>query len=145
MDFLPDKSSLPILNLDVELNERNNVSIAFLVLISGLIRYPDSRQKILERVKLEYINVPFPRYLYAVIAFELIRTKTVDIQSVIDQIPQFGPILYGEPSNEISMKGHYFTLAQVLYFQPTIANLSKAIDMVVAYAKKRGIAPVLDE
>jgi hypothetical protein len=138
-DLLPDKSQLPILKLDVELYKRNNVSIAFLVLISGLIKGID-RQEILRRVKPDYINVPFNRYLYEIVAENLKSSGEIDVQLIIDRIPDFGPIVYGETSKESSIYADYFTLAQILDFQPTSSQIDKAIDMVVGYARRRGIA-----
>jgi hypothetical protein len=138
MDLLPDKSLLPILNLDIELYKRNNVPVAFLVLIAGLIKNIEQQQKILERVKPEYINVPFHRYLYEVVIDELARNQKINVTSIINRIPDFGPLVYGTPTEEGFLKANYYTFAQVLGFQPTSIQISKAIDMVVGYAKKRG-------
>jgi DNA-directed RNA polymerase subunit H (RpoH/RPB5) len=139
-DLLPDESLLPILDLDEELYERNNISIAFLVVISGLIKNENQRQEILERVRIEYMGVPKVRYLYAVAATEIKRNGSVDVKILLDSIPDFEPIVYGDKSTENSRKSEYYTLAQILYFQPTADQVSKAIDMIVKDAIKRGVA-----
>lgn len=59
----------------------------------------------------------------------------ININSIIDSIAKLGPKVYGEPSNRRLLKGYYFTLAQILDFEPTPAQVSKAIDLVVAWAK----------
>lgn len=135
MDRLPDKSELPILNLDVELYERNNVVIAFLVVISGLIKNKDQRPEILTAMKAEYIGIRFYRYLFEIVVEELKENDEINIDSVARSLPKFGPKVYGRRSNKRSLKGEYFTLAQVLDFEPSPAQVSKAIEMVIAAAK----------
>jgi hypothetical protein len=135
IERLPDKSQLPILNLDEELYERNNVVLAFLVVISSLIKNEAKRQEILSRVNPDYIGITFYRYLFEIVAEELKRNDEINIYSMIDSIPKFGPKIYGTKSNRRSLKGHYFTLAQILDFEPTPDQVSKAIDMVINTAK----------
>lgn len=139
MDLLPNKSLLPILSLDVELFQRNNVSIAFLVIISGLIKNVKQRQDIIGQVKPIYINVPFNRYLYEIVIDELNEKGEIDITPILSRIPDFELKFYGTPSDERSLRSKYFTFAQVLNFEPTPEQVSKAISMVVAYARKRGV------
>lgn len=135
IDRLPDKSQLPILNLDEELYERNNVVLAFLVILSGLIKNKLQRKEILTRVNPNYIGITFYRYLFEIVAEELRKNKEINTNFLIDCIPKYGPKVLGVKSNRRSLKGHYFTLAQVLDFGPTPAQVSKAIDMVVNAAK----------
>lgn len=139
-DRLPDKSQLPILNLDEELYERNNVPLAFHIIISGIIRNKRQRNEILMRVRPDYIDIPFMAYLYEIVTEELKRGEEIDIYSIIDLIPKFGPKVYGIRSNRRSLKGHYFTLAQILDFQPTPAQVSKAIDLVISTAKSKQLS-----
>ena len=141
MRRLPDKSQLPILNLDQELYERNNVVCAFHVLLSGLIKNRTQRKEILSRVLPDYMGVPFTKYLFEIISADLARSEEINVSSIIDSIPKFGPKVYGMRSNRRSLKGHYFTLAQVLDFEPTPAQVSKAIDMVIDAAKSEQSRP----
>lgn len=133
--LLPDKSQLPILNLDEELYERNNAAVGLLIIISGLIKNKEQRNDILKRVRPDYIVIPFMRYLYEVVIDDLKGSDEVNINSIVESIPKFGPKVYGTKSNRRHLKGHYFTLAQILDFEPTPAQVSKAIDLVVAWAK----------
>ncbi len=135
MRRLPDKSQLPILNLDQELYERNNVVCAFHVILSGLIKNKEQRTEIMTRVRPDYLDIPFMRYLYEIATEDLKRSDEVNVNFIIESIPKFGPKVYGVKSNRRSLKGHYFTLAQILDFQPTPAQVSKAIEMVIDAAK----------
>ena len=134
-DLLPDKSQLPILNLDEELFERNNTAAAFHIIISGLIKNKEQRTEIMTRVRPYYLDIPFMRYLYEIVAEDLMRSDEADVNFIIESIPKFGSKVYGKKSNRRSLKGHYFTLAQILDFQPTPAQVSKAIEMVIDAAK----------
>jgi replicative DNA helicase len=134
-DLLPDKSQLPILNLDEELFERNNTAAAFHIIISGLIKNKEQRTEIMTRVRPDYLDIPFMRYLYEIATEDLKRSDEVDVNFIIESIPKFGPKVYGMKSNRRSLKGHYFTLAQILDFQPTPSQVSKAIEMVIDAAK----------
>ncbi len=145
MRRLPDKSRLPILNLDQELYERNNVVCAFHVILSGLIKNRTQRQEILSRVIPDYMGVPFYKYLFEIISADLARSEEINVSSIIDSIPKFGPNVYGMRSNRRSLKGHYFTFAQVLDFEPTPAQVSRAIDMVIDAVKSEQSHPDQEE
>jgi hypothetical protein len=84
--------------------------------------------------------VPFNRYLFEIVADELNKNGEIDVISILNKIPNFGPRVYGSSLDERSLRSKYYTFAQVLNFEPSPEQVSKAIDMVVRYARKRGVA-----
>ena len=137
---LPNKAILPILDLQDELYRRNNVAIATLVVLSALIKGKSIQQKtILNRLKPEYLGPKLIySYLYTLIVEDIKNLGEVDISSILDKIPEFGPKIFGEPSSKL--KGDYFNFALILNIDPTVDQVAKAIDMVEISAKKNGWA-----
>jgi hypothetical protein len=99
---LPDKSQLPILDLDQELYERNNVICAFHVILSGLIKNKGQRQEIISKVKPNYMGIPFYQYLFEIITNDLRKSDDVNITYIIKSIPEFEPKVYGTRPNKRS-------------------------------------------
>jgi hypothetical protein len=137
--YLPDyaKDGLPPkLDLDVELF-RKNVSIASLVILSALVK-DKGRNWIIQIVKPGHFTL-FPRYLFEVMLEQLSEEGEIIASKVKDRIPDYGPKYHGEPLGEHSLRGYNFTWAQILDLDPTSAQVDKAIELQLMWAKKEGL------
>jgi hypothetical protein len=134
--YLPDyaKDGKPhTIDIDVELLE-NSVGVASLVILSALIKNKQ-RDHIIQNINSNFLN-SFDRYLYELILEQLISGDEVDYSKIKDRIPEYGPKYYGEPSDERSLRGYYFTWAQILDLDPTPAQIDRAFELLRKWAKK---------
>ncbi len=136
-DYMPDKNLLPILDLDTVL--RTNVSISELVILSAIIKAKKKeRSKILEEVSLDlFSQKSFVRYLFEVLVQCIKEKNRFSIYYVQARIPEYVPAVWHEMPTERTLKGDFFTWAQILDFRPTIAQTDQAIKTLRKWKTKR--------
>lgn len=122
---------LPILDLDIELFKRQNVSIASRVIISGLLKSTREQRDI-------YIAILNPLYfdqkslllfLFNKIINYLRENEIIPIEEMEKWIPEYSTQVWGEVSRGRVLIGEYFTLRQILTFEPTDAQVMRAIEL----------------
>ncbi len=131
----------PQIDLNTELFKRRNVSIASLVVIAGLLRANRlHREAILQSAKPEFFwEKSFDRFLYERIRAALREHNDISMSDLEACIQEYEPAVYGQPANEHSLQGHRSTLVQILKFQPTPAQIERAIELRRIWAKGKGL------
>lgn len=143
--FIPssndDGESLPPLDLDIELFRRRNVSLASVVVMAGLLRSKETRrQAILRHITPEYFGEKsFDRFLFERIATRLHQHEDISLSEIETSVTEFGPTVYGEPSDERSLVGYRFTVTQILSLAPSPRQIDQAIELRKIWARKKGI------
>ena len=101
--FVPDPPYDHV-DLDIELSRRN-VSIASLVVISGLVNGNEELQKkVGNTIRPDHFREKsFEKYLFAIISNQLSDTGRVSIQEIERLIPDFRPSVNGELSDKRSL------------------------------------------
>lgn len=128
-------------DLNTELFVRNNMAIASLAIISGLIKGSKSRRElILRSIKPEYLHErSFESYLFGLIAEELESKDDISASVIERRISEYSMVVYGEPSNERSLQGDFFKWSQILDFEPSDSQLNKGIEICQKQASDKGM------
>lgn len=136
-DYMPDKNLLPILDLDTVL--RTNVSVSELVILSAIIKTKKKeRSKILEEVSPDlFSQKSFVRYLFEVLVQCINEKNRFSIYYVQARIPKYVPVVWHEMPTERTLRGDFFTWAQILDFRPTRAQTNQAIKVLRQWKIKR--------
>jgi hypothetical protein len=124
-------SLLPILDLDIELFRRRNVSIASLVILSGLLKADrQQREKYIAILSPRHFDPKsLSRYLYEKIIQYLRENETIPIEEMEKWIPEYSTQVWGEPAEGRVLFGDHYTLRQILNFEPTEAQVYRAIEL----------------
>jgi hypothetical protein len=128
-------------DLNTELFLRSNVAMASLAIISALIKgHQNQRELILKSVKPEYMGKKsFENYLFGFLSSELKEKGDISIPAIEKKIPEYSMVVYGEPTNEKTLEGDFFKWSQVLNFEPTDTQTTKAIEILHNWARKEGL------
>jgi hypothetical protein len=66
------------------------------------------------------------------------ENSLVSLSEIRELIPKFEENVYGEDlSNQKSLKGNNYKWSQILSFEPTQAEINKAIELVCSVEEKR--------
>ncbi len=130
----------PKLDLNAELFVSNNVAIAELVIIAGLLKNDDDqRREILRFIEPEFMGEKsFEGYLFSLVRESLEDKAKVSLSKIGEKIPEYGPKVYGEALGRQSLEGYYFKWSQALSLEPTQAEVQKAIEIIRTVAEKKG-------
>ena len=144
LGFSPKNSRGEVINpklvdLDLELFRFKNVTLAPLVMLSGLVGGDRNQRKhILGTIQVSDLREKsFNRYIFDQFQKNLEGNLDADLMDVALKIPDFGPEIWGEPSGDQSLIDHYYRWSQMISFKPTQAQLDKAMAMVKMVAEKR--------
>ena len=120
------------INLDFELFEKNNLAIAKLVVIAGLIRNDDrQRREILRSIEPDSLGEnSFECYLFDQIRASLQDRGQVSPSQIGMQIYRYKPQFEGKASSNNTLEGHLFRWSLILGFEPTPAQVEKAINII---------------
>ncbi len=132
---------LPILDLDIELFKRRNVSIARLVILSALLKANNQqRVKLLEILKPSYFDPKsLTRYLFEKIVAYLQVNELVPVVELENWIPEYFSEVWDEfPPGGRMLFGSHFTLRQILNFDPNEEQTYRAIELRQMVMKDRG-------
>jgi hypothetical protein len=132
---------LPILDLDIELFKRRNVSIARLVILSALLKANNQqRVKLLEILKPRYFDPKsLTRYLFEKIVAYLQVNESVPVVELENWIPEYFSEVWDEsPPGGRMLFGSHFTLRQILNFDPNEEQTYRAIELRQMVMKDRG-------
>jgi len=120
------------LDLDIEMFRRRNVWIASYVILAGLLKgNRKQRQEYLEVLTPGHFDPKsLPRYLFEKIASYLEEQEIVPEPVLEGWIPQYATEVWGEsPPNERMLFGNQLTLRQILSFNPTEEQVTRAIEL----------------
>jgi hypothetical protein len=134
-------SWLPILDLDIELFRRRNVRLASLVILSALLKSEKhQREKLFEILTSVYFDPKsLPRYFYEKIVVYLQEHDTIPVAVLENWIPEYSFEVWGEsPPEERMLFGNNLTLRQILNFDPTNEQISRAIELRKMVMEKKG-------
>jgi hypothetical protein len=122
------------IDLDTELFVKNNFVIAKLVIIAGLLKNDNhQRAKILRLVEPESLGEnSFEGYLFSQIRESLINTGRVSPSQIGQQVYKYKPKVDGQASPSSSLEGNIFNWSLILGFEPTPAQVDKAIEIIYA-------------
>ncbi|MDR3573710.1 MAG: hypothetical protein P4L50_07605 [Anaerolineaceae bacterium] len=123
---------LPKVNLDIELFRRNNVSIASLVVLSGLLNEDHQhQQRYLSILTPDHFDPKsFERYLFEKIAAYLRARKNVPVSELEKWVTEYHLEIWGEsPPNERMFFGNNWNLRLMLSFDPTEEQIDQAIEL----------------
>jgi hypothetical protein len=122
---------LPILDLDIELFRRRNVVIASLVILSALLKADKpQREKYLAILSPQHFDpMSLPRYIFERIIQYLQENETIPAEEMEKWIPEFSMQVWGEPPQGRMLFGDHYTLRQILNFEPTEAQVYRAIEL----------------
>ena len=136
--------SLPKVDIEINLFRRNNVSIAALVIVSGLLKGDQQlRQRLLSILTPDHFNPrSLPQYLYQKIAVYPHMGETIPVSELEKWIPEYHLEVWGESHPEERMfYADNWTLRQILNFDPTEEQINRAIElreMVIEHNRKYG-------
>jgi hypothetical protein len=122
---------LPNLNLDVELFRNNNVGLAALVVLAALIMDEKSqRDHIVQSIGSEHFwPKSFELHLFQRLLSYFAEHNDITSFDFSKMISDYGLEVWGEPSNEQSLLGKYFKLAQIINLAPTATQVERAIEL----------------
>lgn len=137
-NFIPEPPNDKI-DLETELFIRNNVAIASLVIIAGLIKgNSNQRMLILSSIEPDQLGKKsFENYLFTIITEKLRKNQEVASKTIKQRIPEYSQVIYGEPETRGSLEGNYFKWSQIQSFEPTDAQIARSIEQRQNWAKKR--------
>jgi len=127
-------------DLEFELFTVKNPALAGLTIVSALVTGEDwQREEIIRRVTPDHFEPRLlPRFLF-IVALEYLREHgKVAIPAIEARIPEYGPTVFGEESNEMSLRGHHLIWNQILNLNPTPAQVEQAIEIRRRRAIKKG-------
>jgi hypothetical protein len=125
-------------DLDMELFTRNNSAIASLVIIAGLLKGNPSQQALI-RNSIEPLHLgakSLENYLFTIVAEELRNNQVVSPEAIKQRIPEYGTVVYGEPTDYRSLQGYLFKWSQIISFEPTDKQILTAIQICQNSGKK---------
>jgi hypothetical protein len=133
-------SWVPILDLDIELFKRRNVTIASLIILAAILKAnKPQREKLLDRLTPQHFDPKLlPKYLFEKIVLYLQENESVPISEMEKWIPEFSIEVWGEIPSERSLFGRHLTLRQILSFNPTEDQVNRAIELREMVRDKRG-------
>jgi hypothetical protein len=134
-------SRLPVLDLDIELFRRRNVGIASLVIISAILKSNKKRRNgLLNTLTPGYFDpISLPRYLFEKIYHYFQENDVVPVEALENWIPKFSSEVWGEsPPRGRTLFGNNFTLRQILNFDPTEEQITRAIELRKMVMDKKG-------
>jgi len=113
---------------------RSNVVMARLVIISGLVNGDKGlKAKIITGIQINHFpEGSFERYLYGIALGQFKNNGEVSVQAVEKLIPDFGPLVNGEPLNKRSLLGCNYKWSQILQIKPTENQIERAIDLILS-------------
>jgi hypothetical protein len=122
---------LPILDLNIELARRRNVTVASLVILSALLKAErQQREKYLAILSPRHFDpMSLPRYLFEKLTLYLRENETIPVEEMEKWIPEFFTLVWGEPPEGRMVFGNHYTLRQILNFEPTEAQVHRAIEL----------------
>jgi len=128
-----DLAKFPYLpDLENELFLRNNLAFAQIAILSGLVHMDtQTKERILATSDINgFRKKSFERYLFELMAREYSNTGKVDIDTIQEKIPDYVPVIYGEPTSNRTLYGTYYNWALILKLHPTRSQVSRAIELV---------------
>jgi hypothetical protein len=140
---LPPSSMLPKLSLDTELF-RHNMSIAEIIILSGLIHNnPAHRKNILDSTKKEYFPPKlFEGFLFEALAETILDNFDIEISTdfLFNQIHKYFSVQWNSsPESDGYVRDILFRYAQAVDINPSAEQIDKAIQLRRIWAHKKGI------
>jgi hypothetical protein len=135
---IPDSN---VLDLDEELVIRNNMAIASLVILSSLIKGEGGlRERVISKVQEEFFrDTSFECYLFKICMDHINKNKEISEAHLEGQIVKYSPEVYGEEANESFLKDLKYMWFQIIHFNPTTAQLDRAIELRRIWAEDKGL------
>jgi hypothetical protein len=136
-DAIPEQSKESV---DLELEFfRNNVSIAALVLLSGLLKGNNHlKQELLGLLQPSHFwDKSIERFLFLKIKEHLQANDSSELDLEIC-IQEYGLSVWGKPQDERSLANARFKLSQILGFEPTENQVYRAFQLRREWALRRG-------
>jgi hypothetical protein len=120
------------IDLQAELFVKNNLAIAKLVVIAGLLKN-DKRQRriILNSVDIECLGKnAFEGYIFRQVRESLAFSGKISPSKITEQIYQYSPKVAGKANPSRSLDEYFFRWSLILGFGPTPAQVDQAIKII---------------
>ena len=141
--FVPEASdgSAHEIDLNTELFRNNNMAIARLVVVSGLVQGDSAaKTRILKMIKPDYLGEKsFSAYLFSYAAELLGEAGKISIEKVEASISDYGPKVFGKPLDKNFVMGVHYKWSQIMNFHPTAKQLDRSIHLCRIDAREKGL------
>jgi len=119
-------------DVNTELFAKNNIAMAKLVVIAGLLMNDvGQRSEILRLVEAEMMGEKsFEGYLFSRIRESLKDNARVSLSEIAEKIPGYVSEVDGEATRSKSLEEYYYKWSQILSMEPTHAEVQKALEII---------------
>lgn len=98
------------------------------------------RKEIISSIKPEYFGSKnFIFYIYAKILADLTSFENVSISKIEASINNYGKEIWGRDLSPRSLRGKYYTWAQIISINPEPEQVKRALDLILIDAKNKNL------